>query len=351
MNEAAPIAWLLSEIDSLLTSNVTNIASSLASQATSLLGAGILIYVVVIAMHHLLGNSEELLSDLFSKLVKFGVLFAVIGGYGQYTNFIRPTIESFANYFLTGVNGSNGTATAMDYLVNQYADIADKLLLIMSGNSLPSGNTPPSNSIFSLPKIPDFSLIIRAGLNFVLLIIGCVPFVVACCVTIVIAKIGMSLVLTVGPLFVACAMFPATRAWFNAWLNAVVSYALIPLFVSVVCGLGLGIAQKIFPENMDLENTSFVFFGFAGICNWVLLITLRQVGPLAAQLSAGGINIGSAGGISSLAEKIGGRGSVGRVVGSAAVSSGVGAYKAGAWAVNKYKNSNSGGSISKNRPG
>ena len=332
MDKAAPITWLLSEIDSLLTSNVTNIASSLASQATSLLGAGILLYVVVIAMHHLLGNSDELLSDLFSKVVKFGVLFAVIGGYGQYTSFIRPTIESFANYFLTGVNGADGTATAMDDVVKQYAYIADKLILIITKNLFP----------------PDFSIIVSAGLNFVLLIIGCVPFVVACCVTIVIAKIGMSLVLTVGPLFVACAMFPATRAWFNAWLNAVVSYALIPLFVSVVCGLGLGIAQKIFPENMDLENTSFVFFGFAGICNWVLLITLRQVGPLAAQLSAGGINIGSAGGISSLAEKIGGRGSVGRVVGSAGLGAYRATYKAGESLV---KNSNSGGSISKNRPG
>jgi type IV secretion system protein VirB6 len=336
MNEAAPITWLLSEIDSLLTNNVTNIASSLASQATSLVGAGILLWVVVIAMHHLLGNSDELLSDLFSKIVKFGVLFAIIGGYGRYTSFIRPTIESFANYFLTGANGADGTATAMDILLSKYSNIADKLIFIVTKNLFP----------------PDFSLIIRAALNLFLLIIGCVPFVVACCVTIVIAKIGMSLVLTVGPLFVACAMFPATRAWFNSWLNAVVSYALIPLFVSVVCGLGLGIAQKIFPENMDLEKTSFVFFGFAGVCNWVLLITLRQVGPLAAQLSAGGINIGSVGGISSFANTIGGRNSANRAIGNAGINVYKSAYKAGESMVNKYKkSSDNGGSISKNRPG
>ncbi|MEN9978668.1 MAG: hypothetical protein RLZZ569_1293 [Bacteroidota bacterium] len=336
MNESAPITWLLSEIDRLLTTNATNIASSLASQATSFLGAGFLLWVAIIAMHHLLGNSDELLSDLFSKIVKFGVLFAIIGGYGQYNGFIKPTIESFANYFLTGVNGPDGTATAMDNLVKQYVEIINELLKSISDSNVVTG----------------LETIINSVAKIIFLIVGCVPFIVACCVTIVVAKIGMSLVLMVGPLFVACAMFSATRSWFNAWLNAVVSYALIPLLVSAVCGIGISITRTIFPETIDLEKTSIAFFGFAGICNWILLITLRQVGPLAAQLSAGGINIGSVGGISSFANTIGGRNSVNRVIGNAGINVYKSAYKAGESMLNKYKkSSDNGGSISKNRPG
>lgn len=51
--------------------------------------------------------------------------------------------------------------------------------------------------------------------------------------TIFVARLGLALLLAVGPLFILMALFPQTRRWFDAWLGQSVRFVL--LFVVIAC--------------------------------------------------------------------------------------------------------------------
>jgi hypothetical protein len=56
MNEAAPIAWLLSEIDRLLQASGSTIADVLAKDVAPVVAAGFCLWLSVTALQHNLGT-------------------------------------------------------------------------------------------------------------------------------------------------------------------------------------------------------------------------------------------------------------------------------------------------------
>lgn len=55
--------------------------------------------------------------------------------------------------------------------------------------------------------------------------------------TIFVARMGLALLLAVGPLFILMALFPQTRRWFDAWLGQAVRFVLLFVFVACVSAL------------------------------------------------------------------------------------------------------------------
>lgn len=76
-----------------------------------------------------------------------------------------------------------------------------------------------------LPALVGLMIMVFAGI-FVAIALG----------ILVLAKVVLWLLLGTAPIFISCAFFGATRNYARGWLNQILLYALIPLFVYVIAG-------------------------------------------------------------------------------------------------------------------
>ena len=94
-------------------------------------------------------------------------------------------------------------------------------------------------------------------------------------------------------------LFPATRQYFSSWVNGMLSYALVPLFVAVIASMAVTLSKSMLSDSGSLNDTTLSGVCLASLGNFCLLLLLRVVSNLASSLSAGGINVGTPGGVGS----------------------------------------------------
>lgn len=105
------------------------------------------------------------------------------------------------------------------------------------------------------------------------------------------AKVGMALVVMLGPIFIAALLFEKTKGWFNNWLSQAAFFALygatFTLMFAIVMGM-LGYIQNILlgmataPEINILQILSAVLF--VGVLSFFLL---KLPGIVTSQLTGG----------------------------------------------------------------
>lgn len=116
------------------------------------------------------------------------------------------------------------------------------------------------------------------------------PFIVASFAILLTAKIMVALLLSVGTIFIAFAMFPATRSWFQQWVGLAWNYTLISLLFPIALALMMGVVDKfVFVNGTFTENVSSIFT--LGVVLASFTVIASQIPVLASSLSGGiGIN-------------------------------------------------------------
>ncbi len=118
-----------------------------------------------------------------------------------------------------------------------------------------------------------------------------------CCaiafVEILLARLALSLVILVGPIFIALAMFEPTRRWFWSWLNQAVTYVLLQILIVAVGQLAIALtAQAV--KVMSSNPVASLMGG--NLLILVILIVSIAILYLRAHSLAAAISGGSAGG-------------------------------------------------------
>ena len=122
---------------------------------------------------------------------------------------------------------------------------------------------------------------------------------------ILLAKISMTVVLTLGPLFIGLLLFDATKQFFTGWLNQ----ALNGLFQYVIAVLIVSIGIGFFATAADSTVTkigsaipSFLFVLQLIIVGVAVFVALMQAGAIASAL-AGGVQLATMGAVGALTNK------------------------------------------------
>ena len=102
------------------------------------------------------------------------------------------------------------------------------------------------------------------------------------------AKVALSILLALGPLFIATLLFDVSRRFFQAWLAQLANFALIAVLVSLVVGLFMHLLTVVTAQaagqgaTIDIAEGVKVCFA-AGL----VFLILRQVMPMASGLASG----------------------------------------------------------------
>jgi len=278
-DENAPISSFINYINLTASTALNGVAGTMIETISQLALACFTIYIILMMWSYMRGAVDDPVQDFLMKFFAWSLII----GYGMnaetYTSTILPIVTGLGDSFLK-MFGNSTDASAMDTLFNTVGDLI-------------GGGLYKINETASLTN-PQIGSYLTWLLDAALLIAGIFPFLITATVMVIVANLGAQIVASVGPLFFFALLFPSTRQYFSAWLNTVLSYAFIPLFVAVVSMLAVGTTNGILDlkPGETILTVSFAKILFVAFADWVFVFLLMQLSSVASSLSSGGINAG-----------------------------------------------------------
>jgi len=111
------------------------------------------------------------------------------------------------------------------------------------------------------------------------------------------AKIALSILAGLGPLFIVALIFPVTARFFDLWLGQVINYVLLVVLYAAVFGLMMTI-YKTYMTSFAFDGVVNISHALGGACilSFSMLVILRQLPSIASSL-AGGVALSFASGL------------------------------------------------------
>jgi type IV secretion system protein VirB6 len=262
-------SWLNAQLSAYIGDNTEHLANLLEPVVITL---GV-IYVMGWGCLQLTGKIDE---PVLAGLKRIGLL-ALVFGVGLrlwlYNTVIVETFYSAPAQLGTAMVGASDPVGAIDAIWSSGGAVADQLL--HKGGLL------------------------QGSMGFVLVGLVVWLLVGTLCVyamfLIALSSVALSVLLALGPLFIALLLFDATKRLFVAWIAQLTNYGLITILTIMLGALLLKIVNSYADQTAALGTTIRLVDATNMVLVAVLvLLVLRQVMPIAAAL-AGGVSLSSHG--------------------------------------------------------
>ena len=102
------------------------------------------------------------------------------------------------------------------------------------------------------------------------------------------SKIALSILLALGPLFIALLFFETTKRFFESWIAQLANYAFVTILTVMVAALMMGIVSSAAQQAAD-EGGGIQIADAVRVCMaaGLTFLVMRQVMPMAAGLASG----------------------------------------------------------------
>jgi type IV secretion system protein VirB6 len=255
-------SWLGGQLGAYIGTNTALVASALEPTIVTLA----VVYVMVWGYLQLTGRIEEPLAAGLKRLV---LLVVVLGGslhLWLYNTVIVDTFYRAPAELAGAVVGARDPIATIDTIWSQGGAVAGYLW--------------NNGGVFN----GDFGYYVAGAIVWLLMGLVCVytMFLIA------LSSIALSVLLALGPLFIALLLFDATRRFFEAWLAQLANYALITILTVLVAALLLQIVAS-YAAQTAARGAAIVTVDALDmvLVAMLVLLVMRQVMPIAAALAAG----------------------------------------------------------------
>lgn len=221
-------AWVGSQLDSVLSTYVVNVVSTLMAAITPVALSTMTLWVLLFGWAVLRGEASDTVPVFVWKVFKIGLVLAFALQSGIY---ITNVVE-VANALATGVaatflpSPANPWAVASPYaLLDEFNDRASQLVLDLLKDA----------------GITRIDLVFAA----VVTAFGNVLFLCLALFVITLAKAFLTFTLAVGPLFILCLAWRPTARFFDSWLSALLNSVVLAWFAFFALGMSAYIGDAI----------------------------------------------------------------------------------------------------------
>jgi type IV secretion system protein VirB6 len=114
---------------------------------------------------------------------------------------------------------------------------------------------------------------------------------------IVLSKLAVAILLSVGPIFILLLIFVNTKSLFEGWLRTLLNYAIVPIFVYALLALILMLIESpltSLEENADTNGKLLSYIGPFLVTAIVSILLLSQILNMAASIT-GGVSLSTMG--------------------------------------------------------
>ncbi len=254
---------LFNKIDSTILNVVNTGSSNMISLISPLIALCFSIYVMLIMFSYMRGSNEESVMDFFTRMIAWATIITFGMNISYYSNYVVPFFTGLGDDLAKTINSGSSTPNAIDGLINSYLN---------SVISIFNEATGILQSMYAIAIIVVLSITALASLG----IAGGY---------IMLSKILLSLILAIGPLFIAMALFPATRNYFGLWASQCVNFVLMSVLFTFFCNIQIDFMKSIVPKDFDITAL------FKAILTGIVFILIDFYIPTLAASLSGGVTI------------------------------------------------------------
>jgi len=255
-------AWLTKILATYIGDNTARMAAVLEPTIVTLA----VLYVVVWGYLHLMGKIEEPFVTGVKRLIVLAVILGVSLSLWLYNSVIVDTFFNAPTQLAAAAVGGYDSISAVDGILAWGGDAA--YLLIRKGGIL-EGN-------FSF-YLAGFAVHLIVGMTVIYTIF-----------LMTLSRIALSVLLALGPLFIAFLFFETTKRFFESWIAQMANYAFITILTVLVAALMLSVLSTA-AEQAASTGGGIRIAHAVRLClaSGLTFLVMRQIMPMAAGLASG----------------------------------------------------------------
>jgi len=195
--------------------------SAVIAEVEGPLRIALVLYVLLYGFAILRGAISEPVMDFAVRSIKLALIYA-LATTTAYSSFVtEPLFTGLPNVLTRAVSGSEapGVGAAFDQFMAYAAWLGEDIA--RDASPFNSGAYVIAAAVFIIGAL-------AAALGFGVVLV---------------AKLALALLVTLGPIFIACALFDATRRFFFGWLSQAVNYLVLFALMIVIFQLVLSLVR------------------------------------------------------------------------------------------------------------
>ena len=253
--------WLNGILSTYIATNTARIATLLEPTIVTLA----VLYVMVWGYLHLMGQIEEPFLTGIRRIATLAVVLGVSLDLWLYNQLIVDTFFNAPGQLAAGIVGAYDPVAIIDQIIFTGGDAG--ALLIQKGGIFHG---------FSY-DVAGFAVYIMVALTAVYTIF-----------LLTLSRIALSVLLALGPLFIALLFFQTTKRFFEAWIAQMVNYALITILTVLMAALMMTVLSDAAKQAVSTGGGITIAEGVR-VCMaaGLTFLVMRQVMPMAAGLASG----------------------------------------------------------------
>jgi type IV secretion system protein VirB6 len=245
---------------------VTEALSNVSSWAAGPIAAAVTLYIVVFGYLIVRGSIGDPMIEFVFRAIKAAIVLALVQNVDQYQFYVGNLfLEALPRELSSAINaGTAPSASAFDSLLDKGQEAA--------------------NAVWERAAWPvDVASSIGGAIIIVItFVVAAIGYVVS-----LYARLALAVIVALGPIFIACALFSATRRFTEAWIGQMVNFVLLQVLVMAIGALLIGSLEATFAATEAYTDVLMrpIALGAIGLAS---LYVFYQLPSIASSLAAGG---------------------------------------------------------------
>ncbi|MBB4252676.1 type IV secretion system protein [Rhizobium sp. BK008] len=254
-----------SPLENFISSGTSNIASWISGPLT----AALTLYVVLYGYLVLRGSVQEPIVEFAFRAMKLAIIVMLVRNASEYQTYVTKIFfETLPREISQALNsGSAPSASTFDSLLDKGQKCAKDIW---------ARATWPADIVNGIGGM------MAIGASFTVAAIG---YIVS-----LYARLALAIVLAIGPIFVALAMFQSTRRFTESWIGQLANFVILQVLVVAIGSLLISCIDTTFTAVESYTDVMMRPVALCAICLAALYV-FYQLPGIASALAAGGASL------------------------------------------------------------
>ncbi|GAA0781223.1 hypothetical protein GCM10009108_22360 [Castellaniella ginsengisoli] len=268
--------WVMDQTQNALRDAVNGPIQALFEALMPAIVVGLTLQFVFYAFALMHGQAGMTVTEFFRKAILVVIVSLFFGAGGLYQNDIAKTMIALPDDVTQIALGTGSVATEVDKLQAETSKASNAM--VGKGQNAWYNVLPSTKEVL----VSILATLIRINAA----VIGSIIIVI-----VVVCKVGMSLVVAAGPIFIAATLFEPTKQLFNSWVSQALNFVFLALLAGLIFGLLLQLNIQLIRMIADQINGGakdiLGLFGAQILVGLASLVVMIMLPGLAAGLSNG----------------------------------------------------------------
>lgn len=232
---------IYSAIDTALQSTMASGTAKVMLGVGALFGTFWLLHFTIRGIYWLYMGMTAIFQEIVFEIGKLAIFGAIAFNVPWFVQTVVPFVTDGPSWMGGLLSGQEGDQiNQIDTMITTYAD---SLITLIKAQKF---------SLFA-----SFSTILFGALAVGVYLVGGATFLLVAVGTSIILKIASTLMLVVGPLFLAFALFDKTKHWFWSWISVIAGFMLTQVLFSVVMALEISFVNTFIIKDGVIDSSIY----------------------------------------------------------------------------------------------